>query len=221
MVPSLHSEPRNPKIDFADSPFHVQRELAAWHPPIVTENGQERPCPRRAALSSFGAGGANAHLIVEEYENGQLTSASSVESSVEGRQLTSASSVESSVGEDPFLAGLPQLILLSAKNQERLRVHAERLADFLGQNSPSAPSPLATRHSPLSDIAYTLQTGREAMEERLALIVSDIDELREKLTRYARGETGTESAYHGNIRDDRKGPAGQSPSRGPCGGTAG
>ena len=59
LVPSLHSARLNPYIDFAASPFTVQQELQPWEP---------GPHPRRAGISSFGAGGANAHLVVEEYQ---------------------------------------------------------------------------------------------------------------------------------------------------------
>ncbi|MDT0268346.1 SDR family NAD(P)-dependent oxidoreductase [Streptomyces sp. DSM 44915] len=59
LVPSLHATTLNPFIDFDRSPFAVQRELADWAAPA----GQ----PRRAGISSFGAGGANAHLVVEEF----------------------------------------------------------------------------------------------------------------------------------------------------------
>ena len=62
LVPSLHATTLNPLIDFARSPFAVQRELAEWAP--TAPDG--RPVPRRAAISAFGAGGTNAHLIVEE-----------------------------------------------------------------------------------------------------------------------------------------------------------
>ncbi|CAM2067526.1 SDR family NAD(P)-dependent oxidoreductase [Sulfidibacter corallicola] len=57
LVPSIHSESTNPNIDFNRTPFYVQREAAPW--PSESK--------RRSALSSFGAGGSNAHLILEEY----------------------------------------------------------------------------------------------------------------------------------------------------------
>jgi amino acid adenylation domain-containing protein/non-ribosomal peptide synthase protein (TIGR01720 family) len=55
--PSLHFEEPNPKIDFARSPFYVNRHLRPWE-----ANG----APRRAGVSSFGIGGTNAHVVVEE-----------------------------------------------------------------------------------------------------------------------------------------------------------
>jgi len=61
LVPSLHSERLNPNINFETSPFYVQHGLTEWKQPILKENGKEIRYPRRAGISSFGAGGANAH----------------------------------------------------------------------------------------------------------------------------------------------------------------
>ena len=55
--PTLNFERANPEIDFASSPFFVNTELMPW-----AANG----FPRRAAVSSFGLGGTNAHVILEE-----------------------------------------------------------------------------------------------------------------------------------------------------------
>ena len=63
LVPSLHAERLNPYIEFEKSAFVVNRELRAWERPVV--DGREQP--RIAGVSSFGAGGSNAHVIVEEY----------------------------------------------------------------------------------------------------------------------------------------------------------
>ncbi|KJH66470.1 SDR family NAD(P)-dependent oxidoreductase [Chromobacterium violaceum] len=58
LAPTLHAERLNPKIDFDGTPFSLQRQLGPWR-----ANGATRV----AAVSSFGAGGANASLIVEEH----------------------------------------------------------------------------------------------------------------------------------------------------------
>jgi len=55
--PSVNFDEPNPQIDFASSPFYVATRLLDW-PRGAT--------PRRAAVSSFGAGGTNAHVILEE-----------------------------------------------------------------------------------------------------------------------------------------------------------
>ena len=57
LPPSLFFENPNPAIDFAHSPFVVNRTLAPW---------PEGATLRRAGVSSFGVGGTNAHVIVEE-----------------------------------------------------------------------------------------------------------------------------------------------------------
>ena len=55
--PSLHFERPNPLIDFDHSPFFVSRSLTEWR----------RDSRRRlAGVSSFGIGGTNAHVVVEE-----------------------------------------------------------------------------------------------------------------------------------------------------------
>ncbi|WP_435864730.1 SDR family NAD(P)-dependent oxidoreductase, partial [Streptomyces sparsogenes] len=101
LVPSLHSAEPNPNIDFARSPFRVQRETAPW------PGGDE---PRRAGLSSFGAGGANAHLVLEESPRPDPSA---------GLPAARQTAAE------------PVLFLLSARDEERLRDYADRAARFL------------------------------------------------------------------------------------------
>ncbi|MFI5621760.1 SDR family NAD(P)-dependent oxidoreductase [Streptomyces sp. NPDC051567] len=55
--PTLHVTRPNDHIRFEDTPFYVADRPVAWPRTDV---------PRRAAVSAFGMGGANAHLIVEE-----------------------------------------------------------------------------------------------------------------------------------------------------------
>ena len=59
LVPMLHFQRPNPRINFAQSPFFVNTTLADWKPIDGV---------RRAGVSSFGLGGTNAHMIVEEAE---------------------------------------------------------------------------------------------------------------------------------------------------------
>src|SRR5947209_4621823 len=55
--PSLHFETPNPDIDFGETPFFVNKALTEWK-----SNGKVR----HAGVSSFGIGGTNAHVVLEE-----------------------------------------------------------------------------------------------------------------------------------------------------------
>ncbi len=57
LVPILHFENPNPKIDFATSPFFINTELKPWETAGI---------PRRAGVSSLGMGGTNTHIVLEE-----------------------------------------------------------------------------------------------------------------------------------------------------------
>ncbi|MFP2903697.1 amino acid adenylation domain-containing protein, partial [Pyxidicoccus sp. 3LFB2] len=57
LPPSLHFERPNPRIDFESGPFFVNTALRKW---------PRGKAPRRAAVSSFGVGGTNAHAVLEE-----------------------------------------------------------------------------------------------------------------------------------------------------------
>ncbi|VAW96724.1 Polyketide synthase modules and related proteins [hydrothermal vent metagenome] len=55
--PSPHFKSPNPKIDFENSPFYVNTTPLEWK---CQDN------PRRACVSSFGIGGTNSHIIMEQ-----------------------------------------------------------------------------------------------------------------------------------------------------------
>jgi polyketide synthase PksN len=158
LAPSIHSDDPNPNIEFGETPFYLQHGLAEWK--------SSPGVPRRAMINSFGAGGVNACVVVEE--------------------------CESSIAPlNPQPTG-PYLFTLSARNEERLREYAAGLVAFLQSRGNVDPA----------SICYTLQTGREAMEERMALIVSDLNELVERLAEWS--EPGTpDSGYRGNVNPRR------------------
>ncbi len=65
--PSVGFTEPNPAIDFDNSPFFVNNVLHDWESENV----------RRAGISSFGVGGTNVHIVVEEFETKQITSGTS------------------------------------------------------------------------------------------------------------------------------------------------
>ncbi|HTI72602.1 MAG TPA: beta-ketoacyl synthase N-terminal-like domain-containing protein [Candidatus Limnocylindria bacterium] len=173
IVPSLHSATLNPNIDFDRSPFVVQQELTDWPRPVIEVEGVSREFPRRAGLSSFGAGGSNAHVIIEEFKA----------EDVDGKDRPVGAGMDSGQAEQA------SVFVLSAKTAPALREAADRLLRHLqGMESVHPPS--------LADLAYTLQTGREAMDERLAFVARNHAEAQAKLASFLQGGTG-EDFYQG------------------------
>jgi acyl transferase domain-containing protein/NAD(P)-dependent dehydrogenase (short-subunit alcohol dehydrogenase family) len=165
LVPSLHAETLNPHVDFERTPFAVQHRAAQWQPFLG-----DRAIPRRAAISSFGAGGANAHLIVEEYPD-----------------------VPGAMPEE----GATQLVVLSGKSEDRLKAYAANVERFLRTVTESAVNAKAPT---LRAVAYTLQMGRQEMEVRLAMVVSSLTELADALRDYVGGRSLAVPFYTGDLR---------------------
>ncbi len=85
----------------------------------------------------------------------------------------------------------PGIFVLSAKNEARLKEYAQQLADALDKE--------AYRDANLTRIAYTLQAGRDAMEERLGIISGSVEDLRQKLKDFAAGKNDVEDVFRGRI----------------------
>jgi thioesterase domain-containing protein/acyl carrier protein len=54
-------------------------------------------------------------------------------------------------------------------------------------------------------VAYTLQVGREAMAERLAMLVDSMGSLKEKLQGFVAGEAEQEDVYRGQVKGNEEG----------------
>lgn len=125
--PLVHFTRANPLIDLPSTPFYVPRQLAAW---------PDTPEPRRAAVSSFGVGGTNAHIILEE-----------------APPVPAVHRAEKTF----------HLLPWSARTDTARSTMAARLADFV-EGRPAGT---------LSEVAYTLQMGRTALEKRAFVVVAD------------------------------------------------
>lgn len=126
LPPSLNFQTPNSAIDFANSPFYVNTHCQEW---------KKNKISRRAGISSFGVGGTNAHLILEE----------------------ATSSV-------PQAGKSQELLIFSAKSTAALTALRQNFLKYLLQY-PSTN---------LSDIAFTLQQGREEFSHRLMLVCDNV-----------------------------------------------
>ncbi|WP_438426452.1 SDR family NAD(P)-dependent oxidoreductase [Aquimarina macrocephali] len=176
IVPSLHSKNLNPNIDFEKTPFIVNQTLKAWEQPIIDGVSQ----PRIAGVSSFGAGGANAHIIVQEYVAPEKVSQSRISTDLSSKAI----------------------IPLSARTPDQLKQKALDLLDFL-QKEKTKKQEQAIESIDLTEMAYTLQVGRETMDIRLGFMVSSVDDLNQKLEAYINGEKDIEDTYQEYTNKDK------------------
>ncbi|MEJ8549472.1 SDR family NAD(P)-dependent oxidoreductase [Bacillus velezensis] len=156
IAPSLHAAELNPNIEFEHTPFFVQQKETEWKRPVLNITGEMKEYPRIAGISSFGAGGSNAHVIIQEFVPSD---------SLKPMENASVSPQK------------PAVIILSARNEQQLTERARQLLDdVIGKKRSDGD---------LAKIAYTLQTGREPMAERLAFTAESIEELKMKLMSFS------------------------------------
>lgn len=116
---TLHYTEPSPYIDFENSPFYVLDKNLVWN--------QQNPLIM--GVSSFGVGGTNAHVIVQDYPQ-----AKSSKTGTSNRQL----------------------VVLSAKSEQSLKMQINNLVDFVDAN-PEVSN---------VDVAYTLLHRRSHMPIR-------------------------------------------------------
>lgn len=157
LVPSIHSNNKNPNIQFEKTPFYLQHSVTPWS---VGEY------PRRALVNSFGAGGVNACIVLEEFI-----------------EKTNNNLVELDAN----------VLVLSARNETCLRKYTETLLNYIHNNSALT----------LDTICYTLQTAREPMSNRIALVATSINDLASQLRNWLEGIEQS-NIFHGEARGQRK-----------------
>eukprot|EP00041_Stephanoeca_diplocostata_P017327 m.347085 g.347085 ORF g.347085 m.347085 type:complete len:2908 (+) comp20667_c0_seq20:342-9065(+) len=158
LVPTVHYTEANPKLQL-DSPrnkfFYVNTDTKPWVLPVGV--------PRRiAGVSSFGIGGTNCHLVLEEHRAGA------------NRETTDATStcplVQAAARARKSLPtfGQHHLLTFSAKSISALRASMEQLRAYL----------LARGDGVVHDygkIADVMQRGREAFQYRATVVVCEAE----------------------------------------------
>jgi polyene macrolide polyketide synthase len=147
---SLHIEEPSPEVNWSEGAVELLVEDVPW-----PSREQE---PRRAAVSSFGISGTNAHVILEEAPTGRPVQASEAEASEAGacRDLAPA------IG---LLTEKRVPWVVSGRGAEALRSQAGRMREWLAGGEREA-----------LDVGSSL-ARRSAFEDRAVIVGEDLAEL--------------------------------------------
>jgi malonyl CoA-acyl carrier protein transacylase len=169
--PHLHFNKLNPYIKIDNTSLKIPTELQPWHTEEKT---------RIAGVSSFGFGGTNVHVILEEaegspqesvlrsQESGSSRKGNNSQSTINNQQLT-IYNLQSTI-QNPK----SYLLNLSAKNEQALKDLVEKYQHWLVENN--------NNNVDLKDICFTANTGRSPFNHRLAIITNNQQDLTDKLT---------------------------------------
>ncbi|WP_276568220.1 non-ribosomal peptide synthetase [Xanthomonas euroxanthea] len=162
LVPTLHSTNPNPNIDLAGTPFVLQHRLAPWTRPRRADGAA---VPRTATVSSFGAGGANAFLVVQE----------------------AAPALPQTIAMSHAL-GWPALIVVSARRPDRLMEYAKRLEVALRRGpftDADVPAIAATLQLGREAMEYRLAFAATSLAQVIDSLHAYVHEQEPRSTLYA------------------------------------
>ncbi|MCT9934584.1 SDR family NAD(P)-dependent oxidoreductase [Planotetraspora sp. A-T 1434] len=163
LPPSLHIDEPTSHVDWAAGGLAPLTAARPW---------PDRDRPRRAAVSSFGISGTNAHVIVEQppAETGRP---SPLGRPGEGRSgaggalpPVAPSSEEATSGAAPEVpgAGRPVVWTVSGHTEGALRAQLGRLRQWAEDNPGADPA----------DVAHTLRTARADLAHRAVVVGTDV-----------------------------------------------
>ncbi|WP_255955731.1 type I polyketide synthase [Streptomyces sp. ODS25] len=154
---TLHAAEPTPHVDWDSGAVRLLRQARDW-----PADGR----PRRAAVSSFGISGTNAHVILEAPEVSGTSEAAEAAEAAETSGAVDGASQE----------GAPRTVpwVLSARSDEALRELAARLRDLPEQDPPA--------------VARGLAHGRTHFAQRAAVVAARPDEFTAALDALASGE---------------------------------
>ncbi len=164
-----HLRTVNPMCKTQGTPFHFAQDTGIWE---RLQGADGEPLPYRAGISAFGFGGAYGHVLIEEYSSAQVRGDAEAEAA-------------------PVLPILP----LSAKDPERLRCYAERLASFVREiaSREATQDAGAVDADVLEDFLYTFQIGRTPLPSRVAFVARDWQSLADALASFSAGKRHADS----------------------------
>lgn len=163
--PNIHFSNPNPKIKFDENHLQVPTAVMPW----------PNEGPRRISVNSFGYGGANAHIILDDACSylGQ--------SRLSGNHVTKLSQMNgaSDTGDKPA-SSLCRVFPISAHDKEGLGRVKLALAEYLAVKSVQL-SGVKERSSFLDDLAFTLSERRSHLQWKTHFIASSIEDLQAAL----------------------------------------
>jgi acyl transferase domain-containing protein/surfactin synthase thioesterase subunit/NAD(P)-dependent dehydrogenase (short-subunit alcohol dehydrogenase family)/acyl carrier protein len=167
VAPNLHFHEPNPGIPFED----LKLEVPTRPTPLEREGH-----PLTIGVNSFGAGGTNAHAVLQE-----PASAFGNRQSAFGRKPIAGSRWPVADGRGKSEVG-ETLYMLSAAQRDSLRDLALRHADFLSAGKQR-----------LDDLAFSAFTRRSHYPQVLAVVGESSKEIADKLRRFADGQVDRET----------------------------
>ncbi|MFJ1709801.1 type I polyketide synthase, partial [Kitasatospora sp. NPDC088346] len=145
---SLHLDAPSAEVDWSAGAVELLTRNTDW--PVTGH-------PRRAGVSSFGMSGTNAHVVLE-----QAQQQAREQHQQDGQQdLTGQRDRDRIPEQDAPVARPVWPVPLSARTEDGLRAQAERLLRTVALGAEPR------------DLAYSLATGRSAMEHRAVVVAAD------------------------------------------------
>ena len=141
----------NPHLSLEKTPFYLSTSTVQW------SNCSDIAGPLFAGVSSFGIGGTNAHVVIEDGASFTLN------------HLKNMPSLSAHTTEKTY-----HILTLSAKHPESLKQRIVDLKNWLSENTTAT----------IASLAYTLNLTRDHFHYRVAFIVDSIKELDHQLTNY-------------------------------------
>lgn len=142
---TLHCDAVNPYIKLEGTPFKIAHQSSDWKQNVTQ--------PRVAGVSSFGFGGVNAHIVLEEY--------------LEPKTVTEEKTQETAQ---------KMVFVVSANDPDGLKKYLSKYKEYIQKADQNTET--------LERIAYTLQTGRSEMPERVAFVADSFQDWEQQIDAY-------------------------------------
>ncbi|GKZ39651.1 type I Iterative Polyketide synthase (PKS), partial [Aspergillus brasiliensis] len=159
-LPNRNFDNINPRILLDEWKLKVQLECQPW----------DTPGPHRVSVNSFGYGGSNAHVILEDAW-GYMSDRGLME--LAGRSMSRGAG-DDDKGPEPRLA---RVYMLSAFSEGSLKEYGRHLREYLLGKGPKATDDF------MNNFAYTLNERRTAHLYRVAILGTTATEVSEALER--------------------------------------